>query len=214
MDLASLRNLQRGLPLLKRMLGRGEKHIRLVVNRYHPDNDISLEDVQRTLGITVYHTLCNDYEGVSRSISTGKPIVLNGNSKFSRDMKALGAQVTGHPWRRATAAGALPRRCAALLRPRVQEAEGVTRMTANPNSVPPGSGPAPKVRLPWEKPPAADQPAPPAAGPPSRRRRPTGEGASAPDRLALLPAGQEPGPPAADRAAQPLQPGAGRAASR
>ncbi len=95
MDLASLRNIQRGLPLLKRMLGRGENHIRLVVNRYHPANDISLEDVQRTLGIEVYRTLSNDYEAVSRSISTGKPIVLNGNSKFSRDMKALGAQVTG-----------------------------------------------------------------------------------------------------------------------
>jgi pilus assembly protein CpaE len=94
-DLASLRNLQRGLPLLKRMLGRGESHIKLVVNRYHPDNDISLEDVQRTLGIPVFRTLGNDYEGVSRSISTGKPIVLNGNSKFSRDMKALGAEVTG-----------------------------------------------------------------------------------------------------------------------
>jgi len=53
-------------------------------------------------------------------------------------------------------------------------------MTANPNSVPPGSGPGPKVRLPWEKPPAADQPAPPATGttePPTTR--PTGEGASA-----------------------------------
>ena len=94
-DLASLRNLQRGLPLLKRMLGRDEKHIRLVVNRYHPDNEISLEDVQRTIGIPVFHTLCNDYDEVSRSISSGKPIVLNGNSKFSRDMKGLGALVTG-----------------------------------------------------------------------------------------------------------------------
>jgi pilus assembly protein CpaE len=94
-DLASLRNLQRGLPLLKRMMGRDEKHFRLVVNRYHPENEISLEDVQRTLGIPVFHTLCNDYDEVSRSISTGKPIVLNGNSKFSRDMKGLGAEVTG-----------------------------------------------------------------------------------------------------------------------
>ncbi len=94
-DLASLRNLQRALPLLKRMLGRGESHIRLVVNRYHPENDISLDDVQQTLGIPVYRTLCNDYEGVSRSISTGTPIVLNGNSKFSREMKMLGVEVTG-----------------------------------------------------------------------------------------------------------------------
>jgi pilus assembly protein CpaE len=94
-DLASLRNLQRGLPLLKRMLGRGESHIRLVVNRYHSDNDISLDDVQRTLGMPVFRTLCNDYEGVSRSISTGTPIVLNGNSKFSKEMTMLGVEVTG-----------------------------------------------------------------------------------------------------------------------
>jgi hypothetical protein len=51
--------------------------------------------VARTVGVPVYHTLCNDYDEVSRSISTGKPIVLNGNSKFSRDMKGLGAVVTG-----------------------------------------------------------------------------------------------------------------------
>jgi pilus assembly protein CpaE len=94
-DLASLRNLQRGLPLLKKMLGRGDDHIRLVVNRYHSDNDITLDDVARTLGMPVFRTLSNDYEGVSRSITTGKPIVLNGNSKFSQDMKALGAQVAG-----------------------------------------------------------------------------------------------------------------------
>jgi pilus assembly protein CpaE len=94
-DLASLRNLQRGLPLLKRMLGQGESHIRLVVNRYHPENDISLDDVQRTLGLPVFRTLCNDYDGVSRSISAGTPIVLNGNSKFSKEMKMLGVEVTG-----------------------------------------------------------------------------------------------------------------------
>ena len=93
-DLASLRNLQRVLPLLKRMLGR-ESQVRLVVNRYHPQNDISLEDVQQTLGMPVYRTLCNDYEGVSRSINTGTPIVLNGNSKFSKDMNMLGVVVTG-----------------------------------------------------------------------------------------------------------------------
>jgi len=94
-DLASLRNLQRGLPLLKKMLGRGEEHIRLVVNRYNSENDITLEDVSRTLGMPVFRTLRNDYEEVSRSITTGKPIVLNGNSRFSQDMKALGAQVAG-----------------------------------------------------------------------------------------------------------------------
>ena len=38
-DLPSLRNIQRGLPLLRRMLGRGEDQFRLVVNRYNVAND-------------------------------------------------------------------------------------------------------------------------------------------------------------------------------
>jgi pilus assembly protein CpaE len=92
-DLASLRNLQRGLPLINRMLGR-EDHVRLIVNRYDPTRDIGLADVERTLGIKVFRTLSNDYERVSHSINTGTPIVL-GNSKFANDMKALGIEVTG-----------------------------------------------------------------------------------------------------------------------
>src|SRR4029079_14989369 len=95
-DLASLRNIQRGLPLLKRMMGRGgDDHVRLIVNRYNAANDISLKDVEHTIGLKVYRTLSNDFEGVSRSISTGKPIVLSGDSKYGADIQALGREVTG-----------------------------------------------------------------------------------------------------------------------
>jgi pilus assembly protein CpaE len=94
-DLASLRNIQRGLPLLKRMMGRSGDHVRLIVNRYNSTNDISLKDVEHTLGLKVFRTLTNDYEGVSRSINTGKPIVLSGDSKYGADIQALGRDVTG-----------------------------------------------------------------------------------------------------------------------
>jgi pilus assembly protein CpaE len=94
-DLASLRNIQRGLPLMKRMMGRSEDHIRLIVNRYNSASDISLQDVEHTLGLRIFRALSNDYEGVSRSINTGKPIVLNGNSKYSVDIQALARDVTG-----------------------------------------------------------------------------------------------------------------------
>ncbi len=94
-DLASLRNIQRGLPLLRRMMGRSGDHVRLIVNRYNAESDISLTDVEHTLGLKVFRTLSNDYEGVSRSINTGKPIVLNGESKYGRDIQALGRDVTG-----------------------------------------------------------------------------------------------------------------------
>lgn len=94
-DLPSLRNIKRCLPLLERIAGKGEERIRLVINRYHPNNVISLEDVERTLELKVYWTLSNDYEAVIRSINTGKPIVLNGTSHYSRDIKALSAEIAG-----------------------------------------------------------------------------------------------------------------------
>ncbi len=94
-DLPSLRNIQRGLPMLKRVLPKGESQIRLIINRYNADNDISIEDVERTLGLKSYGKISNDYEAVISAINTGKPIVLNGNSVYSRDLKALGARMSG-----------------------------------------------------------------------------------------------------------------------
>ena len=95
LDLPSLRNIQRGLPMLRRVLARGEDQLRLVINRFQSEGDISLEDVSRTLGLKVFWTLSNDYEAVVDSINTGKPIVLNGTSAYTKDIKALGAQIAG-----------------------------------------------------------------------------------------------------------------------
>lgn len=95
LDLPSLRNIQRGLPMLRRVLARGEEQLRLIVNRYQNDGDISLEDVRRTLGLKVFWTISNDYGAVVDSINTGKPIVLNGTSAYTKDIKALGAQIAG-----------------------------------------------------------------------------------------------------------------------
>ncbi|HEU5041595.1 MAG TPA: AAA family ATPase [Gemmatimonadales bacterium] len=95
LDLPSLRNIQRGLPMLKRVLPKGEEQIRMVVNRYSSDSQISLADVERTIGIKVFATISNDYEALIQSINSGKPIVLNGTSKYSRDVKALGGRIAG-----------------------------------------------------------------------------------------------------------------------
>src|SRR5687768_4808842 len=95
LDLPSLRNIQRGLPMLRRVLARGEDQLRLIINRFQQDGDISLEDVKRTLGLKVFWTISNDYGAVVDSINTGKPIVLNGTSAYTKDIKALGAQIAG-----------------------------------------------------------------------------------------------------------------------
>jgi pilus assembly protein CpaE len=94
-ELPSLRNIQRGIPLLKRVLTKGEEQIRLILNRYDPKDTISVEDVERSLGMKVFWKVSNDYEAVTSSVTAGKPIVLNGGSPYTRDLAGLAAQVTG-----------------------------------------------------------------------------------------------------------------------
>jgi pilus assembly protein CpaE len=94
-DLPSLRNVQRSLPLLRRVLIRGDAQIRLVLNRFQDTDMISAADVENTLGLKVYSRLGNDYEAVTGSINAGKPIVLNGKSRYAADVKALVAQIAG-----------------------------------------------------------------------------------------------------------------------
>lgn len=94
-DLPSLRNIQRGLPMMKRMLVKGQDQVRLVVNRYNPRDAISLKDIQNALGIPVYWTMSNDYEAVVRSINVGRPLVLDSNSRYGKDLKSFAAAVAG-----------------------------------------------------------------------------------------------------------------------
>jgi pilus assembly protein CpaE len=94
-DVPSLRNLQRCLPLFERVCGKDHERLRLVVNRYHPDDVISLDDVHRTVGLKVYWTLSNDYEAVSRAINSGNPVARNAKSRYARDLQALGADLVG-----------------------------------------------------------------------------------------------------------------------
>lgn len=94
-DLPSLRNIQRGMPLLRRTLVRGPEQIRLLINRYDPNDHITVADVERALNLKVFWKLSNDYEAVIGSLNEGKPIVLNGASRFTKDVKALGTALAG-----------------------------------------------------------------------------------------------------------------------
>jgi pilus assembly protein CpaE len=94
-DLPSLRNIQRALPLMRRMLARGDDQLRVVVNRYRPNDQITADDIERTLGLKVFWKLNNDYEAVLASMNTGKPIVMNSSSTYSKDIKALGLELAG-----------------------------------------------------------------------------------------------------------------------
>jgi pilus assembly protein CpaE len=97
-DLPSLRNIKRCIPLLERITsGHVTEKVRLVVNRHNSSaNEISLDEVERTLALKIFWKLGNDYETVIRSINTGEPLILDPRaSAFAKDLKALGAELTG-----------------------------------------------------------------------------------------------------------------------
>ena len=95
-DLPSLRNITRCLPLLERMGAvKGDEWLRLVVNRFQSSDPITLKEIEKTLGLSVYWTLGNDFESVMNSINAGKPIVMTDKSAFSRDLKSLVSTMTG-----------------------------------------------------------------------------------------------------------------------
>jgi pilus assembly protein CpaE len=95
-DLPSLRNIKRCIPVLQGDSESGGDKVRLVVNRYRSAGPISLTEVERMLGMKVYGTLSNDYETVIEAIHSGKPVALNGDdSQFAKELKALAAEIAG-----------------------------------------------------------------------------------------------------------------------
>jgi pilus assembly protein CpaE len=99
LDLCSLRNLKRCMPILKDMVPDGENRIRMVVNRYSPSALVSLDDLESTVGLPVYGTLSNDFNTVIESLSTGKPLVLHSSARYAQEIGGLAARIAGRPER-------------------------------------------------------------------------------------------------------------------
>jgi pilus assembly protein CpaE len=93
-ELPTLRNVKRVLPTVERATGAGSEKIRIVLNQYQEGLGISQGDVENTLGYDVFFTLERD-SGVPHSVNTGKPLVLNGSSKYAKGIRAMGAELVG-----------------------------------------------------------------------------------------------------------------------
>jgi pilus assembly protein CpaE len=93
LDVPSLRNLKRCLPVLNDVTAGDASQVRVVVNRFDANGLVGLKDVEETLGIEVYWTLPNDFKTVITSISTGEPLVLQGNSRYAKELRALARDV-------------------------------------------------------------------------------------------------------------------------
>ena len=93
-ELPTLRNVKRVLPTVERATGAGQEKIRVILNQYKEGMGISQGDIENTLGYQIFFTLERD-EGVLHSVNVGKPMVLNGSSKYAKNVKALVSEIRG-----------------------------------------------------------------------------------------------------------------------
>jgi len=90
----SVRNIQRAKPILDRMTK--NKPLKLVVNRFDPKGaDITLKDIEETVGLPIHWTLSSDYDTVVYSINAGEPLALAVPTACARELEGMVAQLTG-----------------------------------------------------------------------------------------------------------------------
>lgn len=78
-----------------RSLGYPHEKVKLLVNRYEKGGEIRMEDIERTLGVKMYHSIPNSFRAVATSVNQGIPIAkLARNNPVSRALAELVANVT------------------------------------------------------------------------------------------------------------------------
>lgn len=98
LDLPNIRNVQRCLDVFNRLPGYDSEKVKLLVNRYMPDLQIGIPQIQQTLKTDVYWKIPNDYGRVISSVNSGTPLVsMNGESPVSASFKNLARDIAGLP---------------------------------------------------------------------------------------------------------------------
>jgi len=94
-NLPSIRNTQRCLDLFTRLDYNAEK-IMLVINRYLPSDEITVEDIEEALGHSVYWKIPNNYFAVMSAINRGLPIhKVDYNCNISQNFIELAQLIDG-----------------------------------------------------------------------------------------------------------------------
>lgn len=94
-NLPSIRNCQRCLTLFKR-LEYSEDKIKLIVNRYIEDDEITVDDVEEALDHDVFWKIPNSYFTVMSSINKGIPVSeMEPDSPISKNFAQLASKISG-----------------------------------------------------------------------------------------------------------------------
>jgi pilus assembly protein CpaE len=94
-NVPSLRSMQRTLALC-RQLGYPAEKLCLLVNRYKPDDVLTLKDASQVLTCEVATTLPNDYQLSSSAVTQGVPVAqLSTDADLTRSYARLAAKLGG-----------------------------------------------------------------------------------------------------------------------
>lgn len=93
-NLPAIRNCQRCMDLFQRLEYKADK-IKLVVNRYNEEEEITIDDVEDALGHEVYWKIPNSYFSIMSAINKGVPVSsIAPNSNIDTSFTELAAKLT------------------------------------------------------------------------------------------------------------------------
>lgn len=93
-NIPTIRNIQRCLNLLKSRRYSNNK-IKLIINRYVEGSDISIEDIEDTLGESVYWKIPNNYFSIMDAINKGVTVnEISPNSNIANNFKDLAFKIS------------------------------------------------------------------------------------------------------------------------
>jgi pilus assembly protein CpaE len=94
-ELATVRTATRIAATLRQRYGR--ERLRLVLTRTDRKAEISREDVERTVGVEIEHTIPSDYRSALSAMNKGRPVVLEYQNELSQAFSAYARQLAGLP---------------------------------------------------------------------------------------------------------------------
>jgi pilus assembly protein CpaE len=97
LNLPAIRSSRRCLDVFRQLnYLRDEDKVRLVINRYLPNRDIDVTQLEETLHYPVYWKVPNDYATVIDAVNSGLPVnEVNAESEVARSYRSLAASLAG-----------------------------------------------------------------------------------------------------------------------
>ena len=97
LNLPAIRSSRRCLDVFRQLnYLRDEDKVRLVINRYLPNRDIDVTQLEETLRYPVYWKIPNDYATVIDAVNSGLPVhEVNAESEVARSYRSLAASLAG-----------------------------------------------------------------------------------------------------------------------